>query len=148
MKHYTYILQYMYIVAVQYYSVIPNRRRIYHVWSCIGRLQSPILTISTSLQVLPYNSQWTKVDDTLPQRTLTLVHSTFANRIKFDSMDVEIYISYVKDPLIKDALHKGKYKGTFHIVYLYTYRTDFRFDWRLWISIQNTSMDISFISLV
>ena len=90
----------MNIVYLQDISAIPNMKEIWHIGSCNGRQTWPILTISTYFKVLPYSSPWVKVDPTLLQQMLTVVQSRFANRIRNLSVDVEIYISYVKVPSI------------------------------------------------
>ena len=137
---YSNILQYMYIVDIQYLSEIPNRRRIWNIGSCYQRPKWSNLTLSTYFKVLPYNIHRIKVDDILPQHTSRLVHSRFIKSIGNFSVDVEIYHVSVRYPLIRLPIYKGPYKENLVAVYLYIYRTDSDFVWRLFISITNTSI--------
>ena len=135
MKLCTYVLQYMYIVEIQYLSVIPNSRGIRHVWSCNEWSESPILALWLAFKVLLCYSHRVKVDDTLPQHTSRLLHSRFAKRIANFSVAVEIYHVYIKDPFIRLSLYPSLYKANFDPSCLYKYRADFDFVWRLLISI-------------
>ena len=143
MKLYIYIHPYLPNMYVYYSYTIPNIREIWHIWSCIGRQKSAILTPSSYFKVLPYNSPWTEVDDHLPQHTSTLARHIFIKRIRIYSTDVEIYKTYTTDPLIKPTFYKDVYKGNFLYVYLQIYRRDLKSVWRLFISMSNSSIYIT-----
>ena len=112
MKLYIYIHPDLHNMYVYYYYTIPNRSRIGHVWSWNERPISHILTLSTYFEVLPYNSQWTKVDNNLPEHTSTLVHSRFIKIIRNISIDGEIYHVSVRDTLYHSHYIKANIRQT------------------------------------
>ena len=143
MKLHRYIVLCFHNIDIQYEYVIPNRGWTSHIWSCKEGQKSPSSTLSTYFNILSYYSQWTKVDDNLPQHTSTPVHSIFIKIIKNFSVDVEIYKTYTRDPLIKPTFYMGVYKGNFVPSYLYSYLIDFKFDCRLLNSISNSNRYIT-----
>ena len=143
MKLYSNLLQCIPVVYIQDLSAIPDNSRIIDIWSCNFRRKWSNLTLSTDFFYVHSHSQWTEVDDNLPHHTPTLVHSIFIKRIRNFSVDIETCHVSVRDPSISLPLYKGKYKENFVPWYLYSYIIDFKSDWRLLISISNSSIYIS-----
>ena len=77
------------------------------------------MALSTHFNIVIYNSYLIKVDDNIPQHNSRLVHSILAKRIGNFSAAVKIYSILLKDPLMKDSIHKGLYKGNFESLYLH-----------------------------